>query len=259
MASKRLTHKPLVEAVFELRWDLQDVGQGVRIDPHNKILPGVLFEKLKGDYPAYEILPAANMPDELSRYIVQHRFRRDQKQWPLIQIGQGIFTFNETDNYEWGDFNSRVIKAISILFENYPEPSKFNINGLILRYIDAVDIDFKKENILDFLRKELKLNFEINESIFNGTGVVNVPSSIDMRVAFPVTKPAGEIKLRFAKGKKLTGEKGDALIWEMVLNSVKTDTPKNVEGIKQWINEAHCLIEKWFFRMIEGNLEARFR
>lgn len=80
-----LKNKPLVEAIFELRWDLQEPVPGIKIDPHYKLLIGRLYDKLNDEYPYHEQLPIAAMPDEILGHVVQHRFRRNKDEWPLIQ------------------------------------------------------------------------------------------------------------------------------------------------------------------------------
>ena len=102
-----LKNKPLVEAIFELKWKLIQQDTGIYIDPHYKILIGSLYEKIKDKYPFYEQLETARMPDEIAAYLVQHRFRVKENDWPLIQIGPGIITLNDTDNYVYHVFPTR--------------------------------------------------------------------------------------------------------------------------------------------------------
>ena len=92
MLRKILKNKPLVEAIFELKWELEEPTPGIKVDKHYKILIGSLYEKIKSDYPYIEQLATSSMPDEISGYIVQHRFRKEENGWPLVQIGPGIVT-----------------------------------------------------------------------------------------------------------------------------------------------------------------------
>ena len=92
-----LKNKPLIEAIFEIRWKLQEGPEkGMRIDPHYKLLIGRIYEKIKDKYTFHEQLPTASMPDEIAGYIIQHRFRKKENEWPLIQLGPGIITLNDT-------------------------------------------------------------------------------------------------------------------------------------------------------------------
>jgi uncharacterized protein (TIGR04255 family) len=80
-----LKNKPLVEAIFEIRWELEKSNLGL-IDPNYKLIIGRIYDKLKAEYPYYEQLPTANIPDGIAEYITQHRFRTAENSWPLIQI-----------------------------------------------------------------------------------------------------------------------------------------------------------------------------
>lgn len=91
MPSKVLKNKPLVEAILEVKWALTSPTPGVQIDPHYKILLGRLYDKVCEQYPEHEQLPTATVPDEIVGHTVQHRFRYAPNDWPLIQVGPGIF------------------------------------------------------------------------------------------------------------------------------------------------------------------------
>ena len=249
MERKVLKNKPLVEAIFELRWGLQERDQGVKIDPHYKILIGRVYDRVKDKYPFHEPLPTSTMPDEIAGYIVQHRFRRGKDKWPLIQIGPGIITLNDTEGYIWEDFKNRICNLIDVLYEVYPDPeNNLKVNGLLLRYINAVDFDYEKGNLFKFLEENLKVSIQIHEELFKGTGVNNLPLNIDLRFSFPSAEPKGAVHLRFVRGKR---KNIDALIWETIVQSAGEDVPNSKEEIITWVDKAHSLIEGKLLRRFE--------
>lgn len=256
MMRKVLKNKPLVEAIFELRWNLKDHASGTKIDPHYKLLIGRLYDKLNSEYPSHEQLPTAAMPDEIAGYIVQHRFRKDKDKWPLIQIGPGIITVNDTEGYVWEDFEKRIIQAVNILFEVYPESKNdLKVNKLLLRYIDAIAFDFEKDDIFTFLKEQVKTQINLYQKLFEDSRVEKFPLGLDMRFSFASTEPKGAIHLRFTRGKR---KESDALIWETMVGSVSEDVPKVQDEIANWIKGAHNLTDDWFFKLIEGELLRRF-
>ena len=121
--SKELSNKPLVEAIFELKWKLKKSENGGQIDPNYKILVGMLYDRLKRNYPQLEALPASDMPDEMVPHVVQNRFRVGKGKWPLVQIGPGILTVNDTGNYTWENVpklnskNNKYITKLSLYFQ----------------------------------------------------------------------------------------------------------------------------------------------
>lgn len=259
MYRKVLKNKPLIESIFELRWDLQEPtpGTGIKIDPYCKIIIGRIYDKLKEEYPFIERLPTASMPDEMIGYMVQHRFRKGEDQWPLIQIGPGIITVNDTEGYIWEDFEKKITQAVNVLFEVYPDSqNNLRVNSLLLRYIDAVDFDFKTSNIFKFLEDNMKTKISLYNKLFESTEVENLPYDFDWRFAFNSSKPKGIIRLRLARGKR---KDSDALIWETMVQSSSQDVPDNIqEKIQEWLNKAHDLTDDWFFKLIEGELLRRF-
>ena len=261
MVRKVLSHKPLVEAIFEMRWELQEPSVGIRIDPNYKILIGSIYEKVRDKgtfkYPFYEQLPTANIPDEMAGYVIQYRFRKEESGWPLIQIGPGIVTLNDTEDYDWSDFKERILHVVEVLFDSYPDAKHIlKLNGLSLRYINAIDFDYKGENIFSFLENNLKVKIDISQKLFVGTGVNNVPSGFDLRFSFPSMQPEGTIHLRFVKGKKK--DNIDALIWETQVQSIGDEVSNEKDWVIDWANQAHDLAIDWFFKMIEGELLRRF-
>jgi uncharacterized protein (TIGR04255 family) len=256
MARKVLKNKPLVEAIFELQWNLQEPVPNVKIDPHYKLLIGRLYDKLNDEYPFHEQLPTAAMPDEIVGHMVQHRFRRDKDKWPLIQIGPGIITVNDTEGYLWEDFEERILRAVNTLFEVYPE-SKDNlkVNRLLLRYIDAITFNFEKDDVFTFLKEQMKTGINIYQKLFEGARVEKVPLDIDLRFSFASSEPDGAIHIRFARGKR---RESDALIWETIAESGSEDVPKVQNEIRDRIRKAHNLTDDWFFKLVAGDLLRRF-
>ena len=253
--AKELKNKPLVEAIFELRWKLQGAPPGPVIDPHYKLLLGRLFDRFLGDYPEHEQLPAANIPDEIVGHIVQHRFRVAANKWPLVQVGPGIFSVNSTADYIWPDFRLRVETALEKLYDAHPKVTDLKITNLALRYIDAENFDYASDNAFDFLRDMLKLNISLPVNLFSGTDVENRPSTLLSQCSFKCQNPKGFVTLRFATGQN---NNVPAIIWETIVESAGDDLPSIPKDFSSWINAAHQITDNWFFEMIKGELERRF-
>jgi uncharacterized protein (TIGR04255 family) len=248
-----LKNKPLVEAVFEIRWLLRENEHGGKIDPHYSILIGALYERVKDKYPFHERLMAASVPDDLLEWVVQHRFRCEQDRWPLIQIGPGVLTLNDTQGYTWDDFHRRMEALVRIFFDVYPTfPS---IQHVRLRYINAIPFDYEQDNVLDFLRDQLKIDVRIHEGLFADTEVRAHPDAFDMRFAYRSNRPAGSIQLRLARGQK---QERDILIWETFTYTTTKQLFSDPDSIVAWADQAHDLIEDWFFKLIDGELIRRF-
>src|SRR4030042_1289560 len=93
----KLINPPLVEALIELRWNLNSENNIIN-DPNYNFLLGMFFEKIKNDYPLRINLPFSNMPPELIPYSVQYQFRKKENEWPVVQMGLGLLTNNILPN-----------------------------------------------------------------------------------------------------------------------------------------------------------------
>ncbi len=255
MTGKVLANKPLVEAIFELRWELQELQQGIRVDPHYQLLVGRMYDKVNDEYPFHQKLPSASLPDEIAGYIPQHRFRKGQDEWPLIQIGSGIVTLNDTSAYLWSDFRERINKTLAILFEVYPDSPGLRIRNLVLRYIDAIDFNFATYDALDFLKGNMSVGIEMRAELFQDTGVSEAPKALDLKLSFACQKPPGEISMRFFSGIR---DNRESLMWETTAESMLEDAPQSIEDISKWIDEAHNQTHDMFFKNIGDELMRRF-
>lgn len=253
--AKELKNKPLVEAILEIRWELEGKSSGPQTDPHYKLLLGRLYDRVIKEYSEHEQLPVANIPDELVGHIVQHRFRVALKSWPLIQVGPGIFTVNSTADYKWSDFRPRVMSAIKKLYDAHPKVDELKITSLILRYIDSIDFDYTTNDTFGFLKDNLKLNASLPSNLFAGTKIGNKPISFSWHSSFKCEKPTSNVSLRFATGQR---DNKPALIWETIVESSGDNLPEMPKAFGSWLVAAHKITDDWFFKMIKGELERRF-
>ncbi|MBP1468897.1 TIGR04255 family protein [Candidatus Chloroploca sp. M-50] len=253
---KVLKNKPLIEAILEIHWHLKGQMGDFRVDPHYTILLARLYDRFSDDYPHHEQLPTANIPVEIIGRAVQQRFRVAENSWPLVQLGPGVATLNDTVGYDWEkNFRERAISITERLFDAYPQPKDLSIEKLILRYIDGVEFDFEHQNIFEFLRDMMKIKVEIHEDLFLSTGVASQPLLLDLNFAFPSHNPEGVLQLRFTRGER---ENKSALIWETVFSTQGPSTPQSPEQIIAWADQAHQLTSDWFFKIIDGELLAKF-
>ena len=257
MESKPLKNAPLVEAIFQVKWQLRDIGPGLQADPNYSLSIGGIYQELRDTYPVHEQLPTASIPNEMAAGIgiAQHRFRRGKDQCPLVQLGPGILTVNDTEGYEWSDFKERATKGVKTLCKVYPDGDDLNIKSIVLRYINALEFDFDQHNVLEFLKDQLKIDVSLHTSLFEDTTVTSFPLEVDIRSSFQCSQPKGVIRLRLTRGKR---DQKDALVWEMIFDARGKDVPELPAQLGVWLDEAHNIIEDWFFKLIEGDLEKRF-
>lgn len=246
---------PLAEAVFEFKWKLtpSPVVGAPPTDPSYKLLVGSLFDRVKADYPFHEPLPTASVPDEYVPHVVQHRFRRAINDYPLIQIGPGILAANDTEGYSWARYLPRVLDAVGKLRDTYT--GELVPEAAILRYINAVPLDFSTANVFDFMRENFKVNVDYPHQLFSDHRVEPRPNTVVLESTHTLTAPVGIVSLKFSTG-EFNGSQH--LVWETQVQSVGDNAP-TLGGLEGWLNQAHDVARAWFFALIEGNLEDGFR
>jgi uncharacterized protein (TIGR04255 family) len=248
-----LSNKPLVEAIFELRWGL-DGPPGIAVDPYYQMLIGQLYSAVKNDYSFWERLPTAEVPESLAPYTPHHRFRVATDQWPLVQIGPGILTVNDTESYVWDAFYPRCSAVIDTLFSIYPDANeRLRIFEVTLRYIDADEV--LSGSALEFL-EGLKVSVNLPETLFAGGRINNTNLGVGISLTYPANQPKGVFQISFNQGRK---NDQDAMIWETKILSRGSDAPKQPKAIKDWLKEAHETTHDWFFRQIDGDLLEKYR
>lgn len=256
MKTDNLPNKPLQEAIFEIRWELPQPSGPTPHDPNYNLLIGRFYDRIQQDYPLYEALPSSEVPDLLVPYLVQHRFRPEANTWPVVQLGPGVLTVNETTSYTWENFSQRTLSAFNNLIEAYPNPSDLHISNAILRYIDAINLDPTSEDLFKFLEQKLHTRFQLPQSLFRPHRISASPTGLNVVTTFHCTDPEGAISLRFATGAK---NNEPALILETIVQSSSPNAPREPTELQGWLDAGHKLIHSWFFDLIEGDLERTFR
>lgn len=251
--TKNLNNKPLVEALFELRWGL-DGPPGMAVDPYYQMLVGQLFGAVRSSYPEWVRLPPAEFPEAMAPYTPHHQFRVAENKWPLIQLGPGLLTVNDTEGYEWDVFFSRCAEVIDALFSIYPEAiDRLHIFEVSLRYIDADALS--GGSALNFLKK-LKVSVEVPDTLFEGGRIGSNNLGVGLSLVYPTLQPKGMLQMTLNQGRK---NDQDAMIWETQIVSRGSDAPHEPATIKSWLQEAHETTHDWFFRQIEGELLEKYR
>ena len=252
-----LLRKPLAEAIFELRWKLAGTMPGPLVDPNYKLLVGSLYGAVRDEYPYHEQLPTAAVPDEMVPYLIQHRFRRIEGGYPLVQVGPGVFAVNETSEYSWRTYLPRILAATARLRETYSAgspPAELVPTALTLRYINVLPFDLTTGDVFEYLRDKLRVAITYPQGLFAEMPVGRWPTTIILQSTHALTSPAGAVLLKFSAG-EVNGQ--SRLFWEMQVQSVEADVPA-LDDLEAWLTGVHDVVRAWFFTLIEGDLEKEF-
>jgi len=255
MIEERLKKPPLVEALVEIRWELAQKTPAGGSDPHYQFLLGTFRQRIKPTYPFHEALPASEMPDVIGG-MVKHRFRVAKDAWPLVQIGPGVVTVNETEKYEtFEHFKPKAVDVVKALFESHPQPDDLKISSLMLRYIDAKAFDYSANNVCKFLSESMHVKSEIPGFLLLDGRLQTPPVNYSVASSFRCDVPAGIASLTISTGHK-SGQR--AIIWNQIVQSAGVDVPDMPDDFEKWISEAHDVTYAWFRGIIDGELKQEF-
>lgn len=255
---EQLKNPPLVEALLELRWKLQPVENMPPVDPAYPVIVGLLYDRVKDRYRFQETAPEARLlPPEILPYRATHRFRVGDGQWPLVQIGPGVAVLNFTTSYTWSRFSKAASTFIGNLKEAYQVATDTipELGQVLLRYINSLDFPFGEQDVLDFMRDKLHIACAVPDEMVDPGTVAGPPASVRFEVRYPLRNPAGLGILNVRRGTKMDNP---ALVWELLVVSAGEEAP-DLDELSQWLQDAHHVIEEWFFELIKGNLYQSFK
>lgn len=256
MSEDELRNPPIIEALVEIKWELKEkTAIGYR-DPHYQFLLGTFYNAIRDKYPFRESLPAHAVPDDVTGSVVKHRFRVAKDDWPLVQIGPGIMSVNETRKYKtFENFKPIVVGAVEALYNSYPRPEDLLITSLQLRYIDAYEFDYSENDICEFLSKLMHIESKVPDVLLLPHKIEKPPVSYGLRTSFRCNKPPGVASFVLDTGHKLMKR---AIIWNQILQSSGADVPEMPSGFQPWIDAARDVIRAWFDGIIDGKLKEEF-
>ena len=134
----RLPNAPLLEVIFELRWQIKEKEELNKY----QFLIGDLYSSIKENYPSRESLVPPQVPTDILINNPFHRFRKGKNEYPLVQIGPGVLTLNTTDdNYFWKDFYTWSESLVTNFFDVFIlENEAFKSNLLYLDFFESATL-----------------------------------------------------------------------------------------------------------------------
>jgi len=245
----RLANAPLQEVIFEVGWALDlDPSTGIESDSRFGLALGALKTLVKERFPHhvarvpfYELVPHA-----FNRKAVM-QFRAEPNGRPLLQLGPGVFTVNDTDkDYDWDDsFKPTLLYGLDKLEEAYDGPMLYE--QVALRYIDSVRVrDYGFTDWGSFIAKHLHFSFQ------NSFGPDLVPKDVSFQQLFD--RPNGDT-LHLQVGSGTDGEGDLRLIWQTILQRSQAF---NKEELIAWGQEAHTYSSTIFKQFCKPDFYASF-
>lgn len=245
---RKLPNAPLQEAIFEMRWPLQPDDSGRQlVDADYPLALGKFQEALKNDFPHHISKFPQDIPAQLLTYQTVHQFWQQNKKWPVIQLGPGIATLNDTDeNYEWENtYLPNIQRVLDALTRGY---GKLTFSMLSLRYVDVVlASDYKTDRWESFLHNSLNFTFE---NQFDTRGKLK---NFNFMQAFDLEEQ-GLLNVSFRNAQNDKQE--DIFVWQI---AVEKNTNTDQKDVLNWLNEAHKHTSDLFKEICKDEFYASFK
>ncbi len=245
----KLPNAPLKEVIFDIRWELDfDNESNKHYDSKFDLALGKFHNLIKKDFNKVNRIVPPFVPKEFANYIPQFQFLNKDKKYPLIQIGEGILSINDTDlNYEWKkQFSPLIKKTLQELCKSYDDSIEFN--RVSLRYIDVVNLnDIDSKDYINFLAENL--NFKVQKN-FNYPGEL---SEFNYNEKFKL--PNDDIlRLNFSTAID-NSTNTPQLFWQYVIYN---ENKQSREEIIDWAEKAHGITSNLFRTMLKQEFYDSF-
>ncbi|HRR23673.1 MAG TPA: TIGR04255 family protein [Bacteroidia bacterium] len=246
---EKLPQAPLQEVIFELHWKLDiDKESSLNLDPHFQLASGRFDQLASEQLPNYVSLKPPMMPDQFFAYRAVHQYWAGEKIYPVMQLGPGLFSVNETEkNYVWKNFKSNILQGVEWLRKSYR--NELNLDFIELRYIDAVEMnDDEALNLPKYLEDNLKIGIKSQIELPK-----NALKGMQFAQRFKLEND-NYLNLVFNNGVRNIDE-AKVVVWHTSIN--KTGVIK-FEELEKWVDNAHDICSGMFKQIISEQLYERF-
>ncbi|MEM9936318.1 MAG: TIGR04255 family protein [Bacteroidota bacterium] len=249
MYRKKLKNAPLREVIFEIFWKLPVNNQGFLSDPGFEFAQGIFSSKISKEFPLHKRLFPESAPLDIY-YKPIHQFWKGELIWPVVQLGKGILTVNDTElNYQWEDnYRNLILDTIGVLKASYIR-HPLEIHKIKLQYIDAVQYSLTNTTFSDFishnLNTELSNNFVI-PGTQEGTKIIQSFKQDDGSIL--------NISIQSAKEGQGAIEV-PSIVWTY---SMERNVRNSDFNVQKWLDSSHDICSDLFRKMLNPSFYASF-
>lgn len=240
----KLPNAPLLEVIFELRWQVTNNSDLVK----SQYLHGDLFSILKNDYPERETLTPPDVPPEVFLNRPTYRFRRRKGGYPLFQVGPGLLTLNcDDNNYDWDEYSLWAQQLVNSFFSVYEHSGeRFRPSFL---YVDFFKIDPNETSLLEFINRYFSLNIE--QEFYKSSS--SNPKAFNFGLTYE--HDLGDVSISIQSGKNSQSDFG--LILQTRLDGGFEE--QGADELMSWVNNAHEFCSQLFKELTKGELYESFK
>jgi uncharacterized protein (TIGR04255 family) len=254
-----LPNAPLVEVIFELRWQVVKTEVGpFGYDPG--FIPfATAFQSAisaAGFKTPERVAPTG--PPVVHQVVF--RYRQDEAV-PLVQIGHGIFACNVSTEYEWMEFRKLISETASKFLASYPDTP---LAPLVPCHLELRYVDVFNEALLGhaswqtFIAKSTKIGFQslkyLDDVAISGRDRGGLNLQYDLK-----DQALGRFEVQIANG-EAAGTPGILMTSKVVKTHFDAVLRSSLHDlVLEWADGAHDVTHNFFEACIDDALMAKFR
>lgn len=244
MDGVRYKNPPIQEVIFEINLDEHT--------PWDLAVPGIVYEKLKGDFPLRERrrvqeveLTQTPSGSALTVKDTERAIFLDQERRCLVQIGDRLLAINQLPPYPgWKGLK----RAINIAYKALNDSVQVRaVQGLLLRYLDKVEIPGADVRIEDYFL--LRPHFE---GVPEGSPLDYYETFI-VGIQVPFYQGRDRLRIQLVPG---PASRGTVFNLE---THYRCSLPMEPDRVPEWLEIAHERVIEAFERVITDKLRATFQ
>jgi len=235
LMAEKLAKAPLQEVIFDVRWALSPDESGNQlIDPNFNFALGKFHEDIKAEFPEVVSKFPGGVPHQMMNHQTMYQFWKDKNTWPVIQLGPGILTVNDTDqNYIW---ETKYLPLVEQMLQKVSRAYRdLKFTEFSLRYIDLVRIeDYDSENWQSFVQNSINFSFD---NKFDTGGKLE---QFQFNQTFDI-KNIGKLHISLASGFDNTNK--ETFMWQITVSQ-----KGSLDGseLTHWLKNAHECASRTF-------------
>ena len=254
----KIENSPLVEAIFELKWGMDEQGHFKYSKNVADFFPGMFFQSLKEiGFSHSELLNKEQGRPDLPLE-PKHRFRKAPNEWPCFQIGLGLFTANQVgnlsvassakggDTYDLDTFKPSIVEGLKAFDSTHPSSIKGLVDPRVsLRYQDGFILD--GTTLESFVSNKIMADIQIANVFTDQPNISKSARDINLNFVYETDRPKGTITISVISA-QIGGKRG--IVIDTVVSSKLEGGALSVNELSTWCEEAHDLQRHSFATLI---------
>lgn len=242
---EKLTSPPIVEALCEFRF--------VPSDAWDWTIPGLLYEKIKGEFPersqikglGVQIHLGPNAPPAADMRTGPERVQLKRSDGSaMVQIGENLLAINHLRPYpDWENFREIILKSL----QDYREVTKeVLLKRIGLRYINQIKVPQNEFETSDFITLQPPLSGSLDRPL----------STFYQRYEIVQDSPPGV--LIHQTGIQRTEEQ-TMIMLDLDFGSENVEHVTDAKEVKNWLDSAHTRVLEAFVASLNPDLYDRMK